>query len=86
MKLILDLESNGFLDRLDRIHCIVCKDIETQKVYSYNPDNLNDGLELLKKATLLVGHNIQGFDLPALDKVLALNIRVKYLILFYALD
>ena len=69
MKLIVDLESNGFLDRLDRIHCIVCKDIETEKVYSYNPDNLNDGLELLKKATLLIGHNIQGFDLPALDKV-----------------
>ena len=69
MKLIIDLETNGFLDKLDVIHCIVAKDIETQKVYSYNPDNLNDGLELLKKATLLVGHNIQGFDLPALDKV-----------------
>ena len=69
MKLIVDLETNGFLDRLDRIHCIDFKDIETEKVYSYNPDNLNDGLELLKKATLLIGHNIQGFDLPALNKV-----------------
>ena len=67
MKLIIDLETNGFLDKLDVVHCIVCKDIETQKVYSYNPDNLNDGLELLKKATLLIGHNIQGFDLPALE-------------------
>ena len=57
MKLILDLESNGFLDRLDRIHCFVFKDIETQKVYSYNPDNLSNALELLKKATLLIGHN-----------------------------
>ena len=54
MKLILDLESNGFLDRLDRIHCIVFKDIETEKVYSYNPDNLSNALELLKKATLLL--------------------------------
>ena len=79
MKLIVDLESNGFLDRLDRIHCIVCKDIETQKVYSYNPDNLNDGLELLKKATLLVGHNIQGFDLPALDKVFGFKYKGEIL-------
>ena len=79
MKLILDLESNGFLDRLDRIHCIVCKDIETQKVYSYNPDNLNDGLELLKKATLLIGHNIQGFDLPALDKVFGFKYKGEIL-------
>ena len=79
MKLIVDLESNGFLDRLDRIHCIVCKDIETQKVYSYNPDNLNDGLELLKKATLLIGHNIQGFDLPALDKVFGFKYKGEIL-------
>ena len=54
MKLIVDLESNGFLDRLDRIHCIVCKDISTNKVYRYNPDNLKDGLTLLKQAELLI--------------------------------
>ena len=69
MKLIIDLETNGLLENLDKIHCIVVKDIETNEVYKYNPDNLNDGLELLKKATVLVGHNIQGFDIPALDKV-----------------
>ncbi len=79
MKLIIDLETNGFLDRLDVIHCIVCKDIETQKVYSYNPDNLNDGLELLKKATLLIGHNIQGFDLPALDKIFGFKYKGEIL-------
>ena len=69
MKLIIDLETNGFLDRLDRIHCIVCKDIETHQVYQYNPDNLKDSLELLNKATVLIGHNIQGFDLPVLEKI-----------------
>ena len=79
MKLIIDLETNGFLDKLDVIHCIVCKDIETEKVYSYNPDNLNDGLELLKKATLLIGHNIQGFDLPALDKVFGFKYKGEIL-------
>ena len=69
MKLIIDLETNGLLENLDKIHCIVVKDIETNEVYKYNPDNLNDGLELLKKATVLIGHNIQGFDIIALDKV-----------------
>ena len=69
MKLVLDVETNGFLDKLDfKIHCMVAKDIETGKVYSYNPDQLNDGLNLLKKATLLVGHSILGFDLPAIEK------------------
>jgi DNA polymerase I-like protein with 3'-5' exonuclease and polymerase domains len=48
---------------------MVFKDIETQKVYSYNPDQINEGLNLLKKATLIIGHSIMGFDLPAIEKV-----------------
>lgn len=71
MKLVIDLETNGFLEKNDLvIHCIVCKDIETKKVYSYNPDNINDALQLLKKATLLIGHNIQSFDLPVIKRIL----------------
>jgi DNA polymerase-1 len=69
MKLILDIETNGFLHVLDKIHCMVFRDIETQKVYSYNPDQINEGLNLLKKATLIIGHSVMGFDLPAIEKV-----------------
>ena len=51
MNIVLDLETNGFLDKDNLvIHCIVCKDIETHQLYKYNPDNLNDCLDLLKKA------------------------------------
>ena len=74
MKLVIDVEINGFLDQLDfKIHCVVFKDIETEEVYSYNPDNLTKSLQLLNKATLLIGHNIQGFDLPALKKYFNFN-------------
>ena len=69
MKLIVDIETNGFLEKLDKVHCIVCKDIETDEVYSYNPNNINDALELLNKAEVLIGHNITGFDIKALRKV-----------------
>ena len=69
MKLVIDVETNGFLQSLDTIHCMVFKDIETEKVYSYNPDQLDEGLQLLKKATLLIGHSVLGFDLQALKKV-----------------
>ena len=75
MKLIIDVETNGFLDKLDKIHCIVFKDIDTNILYSYNPDNLEDALELLKKATLLIGHNISGFDIPAIRKVFNYDYR-----------
>jgi len=74
MQLVFDVETNGFLDKVDfKIHCIVFKDIKTNKVYKYNPDNLNECLELLNKAELLIGHNILGFDLPALKQALNFN-------------
>ena len=69
MKLVVDVETNGFLDKVDfKIHCIVFKDIDTDEQYSYNPDNINESLKLLNKATLLIGHNIQGFDLQAIKQ------------------
>ena len=77
MKLIIDLETNGFLEKLDKVHCIVCKDIETSEVYSYNPNNLNDALELLNKAEVLIGHNITGFDIKALRKVFNFDFKGK---------
>ena len=69
MKLIFDLEGDAFLEDLSQIFCIVCKDISTNKVYRFNPDNLEEALKLLKQAELLIGHNIQGYDLPALFKI-----------------
>jgi DNA polymerase I len=77
MKLIIDLETNGFLDKLDKIHCIVCKDIETNKVYIYNPNNIKDSLDLLNKAEILIGHNIVKFDYPVLQKVLGFEFKGK---------
>ena len=69
MNLVLDLETNGFLDKDNLvIHCIICKDIETHEVYRYNPDNLHDCLDLLKKAKALISHNILGFDIQVLKR------------------
>ena len=49
MKLIFDLETDGLLPELTKIHCLVAKDIETNQVYSYRPDKVEDGLELLSE-------------------------------------
>ena len=78
MEIIIDLETNGFLDRDNLvIHCIVCKDINTNKVYSYNPNNINDALELLNKSSIIIGHNLIGFDVPVLEKVLNYKYKGK---------
>jgi len=69
MQLVIDVETNGFLDTLNKVHCIVAKDVETEKVYSFKPDELDKALELLRQAKKLIGHNITKFDLPALNKI-----------------
>ncbi len=51
------------------IHCIVIEDVRTGEVFSYRPDEILKGLEKLKEADVLVGHNIIGYDMPALKKL-----------------
>ena len=73
--LIFDIETDGLLDSISKIHCIVIKNPVTGFFYEYydqKPEgglNIKDGVTALAKADRLVGHNIVGFDLPAIKKV-----------------
>lgn len=73
MNLICDIETNGLLHELDRVHCIVLRDVETGEVHScadqdgYLP--LQRALDLVSKADQLIGHNLINFDMRALKKV-----------------
>ena len=69
MKLIFDLESDGLLPELTKIHCIVAKDTETNQVYSFKPNEVEKGLDLLADAKEIIAHNGIGFDIPAIKKV-----------------
>lgn len=66
MEIVFDIET----DSLDAniFWCLVAID-ENNKVYSYTMDNIDEGLDLLKRADKLIGHNIIGFDLPVLKKL-----------------
>jgi DNA polymerase I-like protein with 3'-5' exonuclease and polymerase domains len=72
-RFVLDLESNGLLPTMDKIHCIVLYDLDKQEYIScadqpgYKP--LSYAIECIQQATLLVGHNIIKFDIPALKKI-----------------
>lgn len=66
---LFDIETNGLLPELDRVHCIVLRDLDTNVVRGFAPDFLLEAVDLLSKADYLTGHNIMGFDLPALKKV-----------------
>ena len=68
MKLIFDIESNGLLDTISKIHCLVAIDIDTLDEYVFRPGD-NSWMELFDKATVIAGHNIINYDLPAVKKI-----------------
>ena len=80
MKLCYDIETDG-LDAT-KIHCLVAKNLETGTIYKFADEsiryaNIIDGVRLLENATLLVGHNIIGFDNVQIDKLYGTNLNSK---------
>ena len=71
--LFFDLETNGLLDSLDRVLCAGGSDGPRSDVTVYGgmgkEGSLQDFAQKVEEADYLVGHNIIGFDLPALRKV-----------------
>jgi DNA polymerase I-like protein with 3'-5' exonuclease and polymerase domains len=72
-KYILDLESDGLIPQMTKIHCIVLKNIDTGEIISCADQpgypSLETALDYISEADLLVGHNIIKFDIPALKKI-----------------
>jgi DNA polymerase-1 len=82
MKLTFDIETDGLLDVCSTIWCLVAEDIDTRTTYSFsdyddNLPSLEEGLQLLQDATVLIGHNIIGFDIPAVKIITGVDLMDK---------
>ena len=75
---ILDIETNG-IDSPDKLWCIVCKNLDTQEVATYSfpsgvpaeyPEALQGFLSSSANASGFIGHNIIGYDLPVLKRLI----------------
>ena len=66
---VFDLETNGLLAEVTRVHCAVLYDLDTDEILDFRPHEIGKFLELYVRATLLVGHNIIGYDIPVLAKL-----------------
>ena len=64
---VFDIEADG-LDPT-KIFCIVAMDTETGKTYEYDPESIDKGIDFLKNAKKLIGHNILGYDIPVIKKL-----------------
>ena len=75
MKILLfDIETNGIedftnLSDLKVCHCISIYDPIASKMITFEGEGIKEGLNMLSKADKIIGHNVIGFDLPALAKL-----------------
>ena len=71
--ILFDCETDGLLDDLTKVHCIVCYDTDTDKTHVFNDQGDKEpiirAVTLLEEADCIVGHNVIGYDIPALRKV-----------------
>ena len=68
MRYVFDLETDGLLDDVSTIHCLILKDIDSGEIISYT-DNWPEGAKRLEDADLIVGHNIIKYDIPVLKSL-----------------
>ena len=71
--LVFDLETDGLLNDVTQIHCLVIHDSETEQTIHYNDQGNQEpiarGIQRLEDADIIVGHNIVGYDLPVIHKL-----------------
>jgi DNA polymerase I-like protein with 3'-5' exonuclease and polymerase domains len=89
MKLVLDIESDALMElTLDNkgqpskecsvVHVVVTKNIDTQDVRVWTGADLSTSLlTYLGQAELLIGHNLYGFDLECLERMLGYTGKAK---------
>ena len=70
MNLVFDLETDGLLNDVTRVHCLGIYDIDTKETYAFNDQGdqqpITKGVQMLEDAESIVGHNIIGYDIPVL--------------------
>ena len=68
MRLAFDIETDGLLDVVSKIHCIAAQDLDTNQQYFWD-DDIRTGLAFLLTADELWGHNLLGYDYQTIRKI-----------------
>lgn len=68
-RIVWDIETDGLLRQLTRVHLIVCKDIDTDEIFVFRENSAVEGARFVMDAELNIGHNTINFDIPALKKL-----------------
>lgn len=73
---VFDLESNGLLDTVDKIHCLSFRVYDSMtEIASGSITDYEQIKKFISNQEVLVGHNIIRYDIPVLKKILNLDIK-----------
>ena len=73
--ILIDIETNGLLNTLDKskevtkVFCIVTKDLETGEITTYTQEECRTKFKP-EPNTIFIGHNVLSYDLRVLGKIL----------------
>ncbi len=81
MRVVINIEANGL--NPTKIWCIVCEDIDTGEVYVWrNPtedaSSKTSFLNFIPRVKVWIGHNILGYDLIAIRKLLSNTVPISW--------
>lgn len=74
MTTVFDIETDGLLDELTKIHVLSYSDDGKTVKHTHDYDEMR---EFFLTRKTLVGHNIVRFDIPAVKKVLGINVEAR---------
>lgn len=72
MKVICDIETDRLVDPTC-VHCVVCCDVDTLKVYKFRPWEMDKFGVFSEGVTEWIGHNFMDFDARQLDRLLGIT-------------
>lgn len=78
-RLTFDIEGNGLCEvsKNNKIYsteatviwCISLYDIDSKQSYLFHGKDISKGVDMLRKASLIIGHNVYGYDIPLIERL-----------------
>mgnify|MGYP003146505267 CR=1 FL=1 len=79
-EIVLDIETDGLLDTVTKVHLLVYRNLSTGDLtVADSNESISKALETLKDKKI-VGHNVLGFDLIVLNKLFGFNVPIDHVI------
>ena len=75
MNVVFDIEADGL--KPTKIHCIVFYQVDDGEVIKFRPNELQQAKEYFSKVNKLIGHNIINYDIPAVEKLMNIDLSDK---------